>query len=64
MTAPVGKPAPEFETKAYSQGESSGRSRLDYIGKWVTRSGPRTWPFEGTPIKLRQLAKSVAERTG
>lgn len=35
MTARVGKPAPEFQTKAYVQGEIKVVSLLDYRGKWV-----------------------------
>jgi hypothetical protein len=35
MTARVGKPAPEFSTKAYLQGEIKDVSLLDYRDKWV-----------------------------
>ena len=35
MTARVGKPAPEFATKAYVQGEIRDVSLLDYRDKWV-----------------------------
>jgi len=35
MTARVGKPAPEFQTKAYVQGEIKVVSILDYREKWV-----------------------------
>ncbi len=35
MTAQVGKPAPEFEAKAYTQGEITSVSLLDYRGRWV-----------------------------
>ncbi len=35
MTARVGKPAPEFETKGYIKGEIKAVSLLDYKGKWV-----------------------------
>lgn len=35
MMARVGKPAPEFATKAYAQGEIKTVSLLDYRGKWV-----------------------------
>jgi peroxiredoxin (alkyl hydroperoxide reductase subunit C) len=35
MTARVGKPAPEFQTKAYVQGEIKDVSILAYRGKWV-----------------------------
>ncbi len=34
MTARVGKPAPEFETKGYA-GEIKSVSLADYHGKWV-----------------------------
>ena len=35
MTARVGKPAPEFATKAYVQGEIKDVSLLDYRDRWV-----------------------------
>ena len=35
MTARVGKPAPEFETKGYIQGEIKAVSLQDYKRKWV-----------------------------
>ncbi len=35
MSARVGKPAPEFETKAYLQGAIKSVSLQDYHGKWV-----------------------------
>lgn len=35
MTARVGKPAPEFQTKGYIQGEIKAVSLQDYKGKWV-----------------------------
>ena len=35
MTARVGKPAPEFQTRAYVQGEIKSVSLADYKGKWV-----------------------------
>ena len=35
MTARVGKPAPEFQTKAYVQGEIKVVSLSDYREKWV-----------------------------
>jgi alkyl hydroperoxide reductase subunit AhpC len=35
MTARVGKPAPEFECKAFTQGEIKTIKLADYRGKWV-----------------------------
>ena len=35
MTVRVGKPAPEFQTRAYAQGEIKSVSLADYRGKWV-----------------------------
>jgi alkyl hydroperoxide reductase subunit AhpC len=35
MTARVGKPAPEFQTKSYTQGEIKTVALPDYRGKWV-----------------------------
>ena len=35
MTARVGKPAPEFETKAYAEGVIQAVKLTDYRGKWV-----------------------------
>jgi alkyl hydroperoxide reductase subunit AhpC len=35
MTAKVGKPAPDFEAKAYVQGEIKTVSLKDYRGRWV-----------------------------
>jgi alkyl hydroperoxide reductase subunit AhpC len=35
MTARVGKPAPEFQTRAYAQGEIKSVALADYKGKWV-----------------------------
>ncbi len=35
MTVRVGKPAPEFQAKAYAQGEIKTISLADYQGKWV-----------------------------
>ncbi len=35
MSVRVGKPAPEFQTKAYVNGEIKTVSLVDYQGKWV-----------------------------
>jgi alkyl hydroperoxide reductase subunit AhpC len=35
MAVKVGKPAPEFETKAYIQGEIKTVKLADYKGQWV-----------------------------
>jgi len=35
MTVRVGKPAPDFQTKGYTQGEIKAVSLQDYKGKWV-----------------------------
>ena len=35
MPAQVGKPAPEFHTKAYVQGEIKDVSLFDYRDRWV-----------------------------
>jgi alkyl hydroperoxide reductase subunit AhpC len=35
MTARVGKPAPEFQTKSYTQGEIKTVALPEYRGKWV-----------------------------
>jgi peroxiredoxin (alkyl hydroperoxide reductase subunit C) len=35
MTAKVGKPAPDFEAKAYVNGEVQTIKLADYRGKWV-----------------------------
>jgi len=35
MSVQVGKPAPEFETMAYADGEIKKIKLADYKGKWV-----------------------------
>ncbi len=35
MTVQVGKPAPDFETKAFAQGEIKSVKLSDYKGSWV-----------------------------
>ncbi len=35
MTVQVGKPAPDFEAKAYAQGEIKSVKLSDYKGMWV-----------------------------
>jgi peroxiredoxin (alkyl hydroperoxide reductase subunit C) len=63
MSARVSKPAPEFQAKAYVQGEIKVVSILDYRGKWVMLY---FYPGDFTfvcPTELTAVAARYAEMT-